>query len=101
MSTTGLSRPAPAAARSRANASASLSRVHSSCRFTFSPSYPGHCHSMGKCHGAEMAQINGDELFDPMSVRDRQQQGIDIGQTQLAVALKDGRRPLMIALFRW
>src|SRR5712692_8001640 len=101
MSTIGLSGRAPAAARSRAKASASLSRVHSSCRFTFSPSYPGHCHSMGKFHGAEMAQVNGDELFHPMSVRDRQQQGIDVREAQLTVAVQDCRRPLMIAFFSW
>src|SRR5712692_1377995 len=101
MSTIGLSGRAPAAARSRAKASASLSRVHSSCRFTFSPSYPGHCHSMGEFHFADMAQVNGDELFHPMSIGDRQQQSIDIGQTQLAVALEDGRCPLMIAFLRW
>src|SRR6266566_7571327 len=101
MSTIGLSRPAPAAARRRAKASASLSRVHSSCGFTFSPSYPSHRHSMGKFHGAEMAQVNGDELFHPMSIGDRQQQTIDIGQTELAVALEDGRCPLMIAFLRW
>src|SRR6266516_4946773 len=101
MSTSGLCWPAPAATRNRSKASASLSRVHSSCLFTFSPSYRGHCHSMGKFHGAEMAQVNGDELFHPMSISDRQQYSIDIGQTQLAVALQDGRCPLMIALLRW
>src|SRR6266511_933392 len=100
MSTIGLCRPAPAATRNRSRASASLSRVHSSCLFTFPPSNPSHCHSMGKFHGAKVTHVNGDELFDAMSLGEPQKQSIDIGETQLAVTLEDCRSPLMVAFLR-
>jgi hypothetical protein len=73
MSTIGLCRPAPAAARSRSKALASLSRVHSSCLFTFSPSNPSHCHSMGKFHGTKVTHVDRYQLLDPMSLGDCQQ----------------------------
>src|SRR5712691_1930160 len=100
MSTIGLCRPAPAAARNRSRASASPSRVHSSCLFTFSPSNPSHCHSMRKFHGAEVTHVDRYQLLDSMARGDCQQQSIDIGETQLEVALEDCRCPLMVALFR-
>src|SRR5712691_9859435 len=100
MSTIGLSRPAPAAARRRANASASLSRVHSSCRFTLSPSYPGHCHAMGKFHRAKVTHIDRHQLLDSMALGDCQKQSIDIRETQFEVVLEDCRCPLMVAFLR-
>src|SRR6266508_3383014 len=100
MSTIGLCRPAPAATRNCSRAPASPSRVHSSCLFTFSPSNPGHCHSMGKFHGAKVTQVHGYQLLDSMSLGDCQQQRIDIGETQLEVALEDCCRPLMVVLLR-
>src|SRR6266852_1728984 len=100
MSTIGLSRPAPAATRNRSRAVASLSRVHSSCLFTFSPSHPSYSHSMGKFHGAKVTHVDRYELLDPMSLGDCQQQSIDVGEAQLEVAFEDYRRPLMVALLR-
>ena len=47
-------------------------RTKTLCRLTFAPLNPGDRHSMGKLHGAEMAHVNGDELFDPMSLREPQ-----------------------------
>src|SRR6266540_5049970 len=100
MSTIGLCRPAPAATRNRSRASASLSRVHSSCLFTFPPSHPSYSHSMGKFHGAKVTHVNRYQLLDPMSLGDCQQQSVDIGETQLEVALEDCRCPLMVAFLR-
>src|SRR6266480_5170172 len=100
MSTTGLGRPAPAAARNRTKASASLSRVHSSCLVKSSPSNSSHCHSMRKFHGAKVTHVHRYQLLDPMSLGDCQQQSIDIGETQLEVALEDCRRTLMVVLLR-
>src|SRR5258708_2051172 len=100
MSTIGLCSPAPAAARNRSKAPASPSPVHSSCLFTFSPSNPSHCHSMGKFHGAKVTHVDSYELLDSMALGDCQQQTIDIGETQLEVALEECRRPLMVAFFR-
>src|SRR6266568_6424785 len=98
MSTMGLCRPAPGAARNRAKAS--LSRVQPSWRFNFSPSNPGHRQSMGKSYGAKVTHVDGYQLLDPMALGDCQQQSIDIGETQLEVALENCRRPLMVAFFR-
>src|SRR5712691_6823065 len=100
MTTIGLCRPALAAARSRSRAPASPSRVHSSCLFTFSPSNPSYCHSMGKFHGAKVTHVNCYQLLDSMALGDCQQQSIDIRETQLKVALEDCRRPLMVAFLR-
>ena len=55
---------------------------------------------MGKFHGAKVTQVNCYHLLNPMSLGDCQQQSIDIRETQLEVALKDCRCPLMVAFLR-
>jgi len=53
---------------------------------------------MGKSHGAEVPRVHRDHFFHTISFRDREQQSVDVRESQLTVALQDCRRSLMVGL---
>ncbi len=53
---------------------------------------------MAKPHGVEVAHVDRDQLLHAISFRRCQQQSVDVGETQLAVALQDSGRSLMVCL---